>query len=288
MPIFAQFIVQFRGKVRGKSARMGHSQSRLPASGAAGHDEFAHRQLADALANPFFAEALFDVLPDVVFFVKDASGRYLVVNQTLARRCGFRHKSEMLGHSPLEVFPPELGASYAAQDQQVIESGQAIHNQLELHLSAHQTSIWCMTHKIPLLDREGSVIGLSGISRDLRTPDRDHPVYQRIAEVVLYIQKNYAEPLKLESLAHMARLSVSQLERHMQHIFDLTPKQLIIKTRLEAATRLLKEEGCTISEIAHACGYADHSAFSRQFKATIGLSPTEYRKLNFEQAFATC
>jgi len=257
---------------------MNHPQSRSSAPSKAEGSAFVSRQLADALANPFFAEALFDTLPDVVFFVKDANGCYLVVNQTLAQRCGLRHKSEMLGRSPLEVFPSELGASYATQDQQVIESGQAIHNQLELHLSANRVSIWCLTHKIPLLDRERRVIGLSGISRDLRMPDRDHPVYQRIADVVLYIQKNYAEQLKLESLAHMAHLSVAQLERHMQHIFDLTPKQLIIKTRLDAATSLLKET-CNISEIAHVCGYADHSAFSRQFKATVGLSPTDYRDL---------
>lgn len=258
---------------------MSHLHPGSAASGEAEGGVFAGQKLAAALANPFFAEELFDTLPDVVFFVKDAGGRYLVVNQTLARRCGFRHKSEMLGRSPLEVFPPELGASYAAQDRQVIERGQAIHNQLELHLSAHQAPVWCLTHKIPLRDHEGRVIGLSGISRDLRMPDREHPVYQRLAEVVVHIQQNYAEPLKLETLARIARLSVAQLERHMLRIFDLTPKQLIIKTRLEAATRLLKEEARTISEIAHACGYTDHSAFSRQFKATTGLSPTEYREL---------
>jgi AraC-like DNA-binding protein len=203
----------------------------------------------------------------------------MVVNLTLMQRCGCRHKSEILGRSPLEVFPHELGASYVAQDRQVIEKNQAIHNQLELHLSANQASIWCLTHKIPLLDREGHVIGLSGISRDLHMPDKDHPVYQRVAEVVLYIQQNYAEPLKLESLARIAHLSVAQLERHMQRIFDLTPKQLIIKTRLDTATQLLKE-AYSISEIAYACGYADHSAFSRQFKAIVGLSPTEYRHLS--------
>jgi AraC-like DNA-binding protein len=31
-----------------------------------------------------------------------------------------------------------------------------------------------------------------------------------------------------------------------------------------------------IAEIAYECGYTDHSAFSRQFKAYAGMSPTEY------------
>ncbi|HEX7737486.1 MAG TPA: AraC family transcriptional regulator [Ktedonobacteraceae bacterium] len=241
------------------------------------------RQFADALANVFFAELLFDQMADVAFFVKDKDGRYIVVNQTLTQRCGCQSKHELLGHSPLEVFPTELGASYAAQDQHVLRHGLAITNQLELHLSAHQAPVWCLTHKIPLFDHSGQVLGLAGISRDLRMPDSEHPVYQQVARVILHIQQHYAEPLKLETLARLANLSASQLERHMQRIFDLTPKQLIIKTRLDAATRLLKEP-LTISEIAHACGYTDHSAFTRQFRATVGLTPSEYRGLLRTQA----
>ncbi len=64
----------------------------------------------------------------------------------------------------------------------------------------------------------------------------------------------------------------------MRRILNLTPKQLIIKTRLEAATRLLAGER-SIAEIAYACGYTDHSAFSRPFKVAVGLSPTDYREL---------
>jgi AraC-like DNA-binding protein len=236
------------------------------------------QQLASSLANNFFVEPLFDQFADVAFFVKDHEGYYRVVNQTLTQRCGYRNKSDLLGRSPLEVFPAELGASYAAQDAHVLKHGQPIVNQLELHLSAHRAPVWCLTYKIPLFNHAGQIIGLAGISRDVRMPDHDHPVYQQITQVILYIQQHYAETLTLGMLAHLAHLSVSQLERHMQHIFDLTPKQLIIKTRLEAATRLLKEER-TIAGIAHACGYTDHSAFTRQFHDTVGLTPSEYRLL---------
>lgn len=238
-----------------------------------------NQQVAQALADPFFAEALFDQLADVVFFVKDAHGSYIVVNSTLMQRCGCQHKSELLGCSPLDVFPAELGASYAAQDQYVIKSGQTIDNQLELHLYTNQRPCWCLTHKIPLFSSEEHVIGLAGISRDLPMPDKNNPVYQRIADVMTYIQENYAAQIKLECLAQVGGMSVTQLERYMQRIFNLTPKQLIIKTRIEAAIRLLLEEDCTISDIAYACGYTDHSAFSRQFKAIVKLSPLDYRKL---------
>lgn len=235
--------------------------------------------MATLLADPFFAEALFDQLADVVFFVKNTRGCYTVVNRTLMLRCGCQHKSELIGRTPQEVFPAGFASSYASQDQHVIRHGQAIHNQLELHLYINQTPVWCLTHKIPLFDREGAIAGLAGISRDLHMPDRDHPIYQRIADVVAYIQQHYAEQLRIECLAQIAHLSATQLERYMQRIFQLTPKQFIMKTRIEAATRLLGQEQ-TISAIAFSCGYADHSAFSRQFKAAVGLSPVAYRKLH--------
>jgi PAS domain S-box-containing protein len=233
---------------------------------------------AAALADPFFAELLFDQLPDVVFFVKDTAGRYVVVNRTLVARCGYRHKSDLLGKSPLDLFPAELGASYARQDRQVITTGQAIHNQLELHFYANRARGWCLTHKTPLTDQDGRIIGLAGISRDLHAPDQTNPAYERVAGALAHIQAHYGEPLTLRGLARIAGMSVAQLERYTQRILDLTPKQLIIQIRLEAATRLLERSG-SVAEIAHTCGYADQSAFCRQFRAATGLSPTAYRAL---------
>ena len=233
---------------------------------------------AQALADPFFAETLFDQLPDVVFFVKDTAGRYVVVNLTLVARCGYRHKSDLLGKSPLDLFPAELGAGYARQDRQVIATGQAIHNQLELHFYANRARGWCLTHKAPLTDRDGGIIGLAGISRDLHAPDQTNPAYERVAGALAHIQAHYADPLTLRGLARIAGMSVVQLERYTRRILYLTPKQLIIQTRLEAATRLLERPG-SVAEIAHACGYADQSAFCRQFRAATGLSPSAYRAL---------
>ena len=67
-------------------------------------------------------EALFDIVPDVVFFAKDREGRYTSVNETLVSRCGRQHKWQLLGRTPPDLFPRPLGDSYAAQDRQVIVS----------------------------------------------------------------------------------------------------------------------------------------------------------------------
>jgi AraC-like DNA-binding protein len=77
-------------------------------------------------------------------------------------------------------------------------------------------------------------------------------------------------------------MSVAQIERYFLRIFHLTPRQMIIQTRLDAAARMLAltgKEAASVADIAQACGYGDHSAFARQFKATVGVTPSQYRRL---------
>ena len=78
-------------------------------------------------------QALLDAVPDIVFFVKDHSGRYTHANLTLVRRLGLAKRADVVGRSVDEVFPPKLGSRYAAQDRRVL-AGQRIHDQLEMHI----------------------------------------------------------------------------------------------------------------------------------------------------------
>ena len=45
--------------------------------------------LAGMLSHFALLEPVFDAMPDIVFFVKDAQARYALVNRTLVSRCGF-------------------------------------------------------------------------------------------------------------------------------------------------------------------------------------------------------
>lgn len=116
-----------------------------------------------------------------------------------------------------------------------------------------------------------------GLSRDLDLPDQRHPEYRRLAEAVDFLKSRFDEPLRLTALARRFGLSLDQLERLTRRVFRLSPRQLLAKTRIEAASDLLAEGRLTIAQVAHACGYGDHSAFTRQFRATTGLTPRDHR-----------
>jgi AraC-like DNA-binding protein len=230
------------------------------------------------LATPFTGEALFDRLGDLVFFVKNVRGEYVVVNQTLVARCGKRDKKELLGRRVDEIFPAPFGGRYRRQDEQVLRSGVAILDQLELHFHPSGARGWCLTNKLPLRDRAGQVAGLVGVSRDLPAASEHSEDYPRIAGVVQHIQTNFNEPLRVPKIARRAGLSVYQLEQRLRKIFQLTAGQLIQKVRMENAMRRLRETDIPVSGIALECGYSDQSAFTRQFRQTVGLSPGEYRR----------
>jgi AraC-like DNA-binding protein len=230
------------------------------------------------LAEPFTGEALFDCLPDLVFFIKNSRGEYVVVNQTLVERCGRREKGELVGRRADEVFPPPFGQSYRAQDERVLRNGDSLLNQLELHFHASGGRGWCLTDKLPLRGRDGTVIGLVGVSKDLVPANERSEDYARVARAVGHIQKHHDQPLRVKELAAGAGLSEYQFEQRIRKIFQLTAGQLIQKTRMEVAVRRLRDTDDPIAAVALDCGYSDQSAFTRQFRQTIGLSPSEYRR----------
>lgn len=234
------------------------------------------RDLPTLLASIEQVAPLLDAMPGVVFFIKDPQARYVLVNQTLAQRCGVKSKDALLGRTAEDVFPTRFGPHYTEQDRRVLEGGDPLNDQLELHLYPGRQAGWCLTHKLALRDEHQRVIGMAGISYDLQAPQSSHPAYQKLAAVDAHIREHYAQPISLGELTAIAGLSVAQLERHCKRIFQLTPRQMIHKARLGAASQLLAGD-LPITEIALSCGYTDHSAFSRQFKALTGLSPSQYR-----------
>jgi len=115
-----------------------------------------------------FALELFDRLPDVVFFLKDTSGRYVAVNETLVHRLGLNGKADLLGRTTRDLFPAPLGERYLAQDLGVCRSGREISDLLELHLYPNHREGWCVTTKVPVRGRDGAVFWVAEALRGVR------------------------------------------------------------------------------------------------------------------------
>lgn len=223
-------------------------------------------------------DRLFDGVPDMVFFVKDADGRYVMANDTLAARCGLADRRDALGRCASELFPPPLGEAFADQDRRILAQGAAIHDHLEMHLYPGGRRGWCLTQKQAVRAPDGRIIGVCGISRDLHVPDGGDAGLQGVSAAVERIRKHFDEPLRLPDLAALAGMSVYQLDRRIRALFRISAGQFLVKTRIDAACRMLVGGTEPVVRIALDCGYSDQSAFSRQFKQTTGMSPLAYRR----------
>lgn len=223
-------------------------------------------------------DRLFDGVPDIVFFVKDARGRYMAVNDTLAARCGLSGKDEAIGRTAEDLFPPPLGDAFARQDREILRGGSGIRDHLELHLYPGGRRGWCLTFKEPVPGKNGGVAGICGISRDLHAPGAADGDFAAMSAAIDHIHRHFEEPLRLPALAEMAGLSVYQFDQRIRALFHVTAGQYLVKVRIDAACKRLTGTREPIAQIALACGYSDQSAFSRQFKQAVGISPMAYRK----------
>ncbi len=225
-------------------------------------------------------ERLFDHVPETVFFLKNRDGLYAAVNQTLVERCGLSDKRQILGKHVRQLFPDELAARFAKQDETVIRTGIPLLDRLELHWYERRRAGWCLTTKLPWRDGEGKVIGLAGISRDLRTPGDKETIPESLAATLEYLENNFADAVSPASLAKHAKLSPVRFARLTKRIFRITPHQLIVQTRLNAAARMLAETKHSVAQIAVDCGFYDHSAFTRAFRSATQLTPSQFREMH--------
>ncbi|MEQ1826429.1 MAG: AraC family transcriptional regulator [Pirellula sp.] len=221
---------------------------------------------------------LFDQAPDIAFFVKDALGLYVAVNESLLNRHGLRRKKDAIGKHPSDICPGDFGRVPTDQDTKVLRTGQPIVDHLEMQWQRPHHPVWCLTTKLPIKAPDGSIEGLIGFSRDVRVTVRSDEIPEDFAKALDYYELNLNQLESPSALAQRSNLNLQRLARLTKRLFGLTPSQLITKTRIAAASRMLLETQKPISDISLACGFYDQSAFTRTFRAATGVTPSEFRK----------
>lgn len=223
-------------------------------------------------------QSLFDLTRDVAFFVKDSEGRYVAVNESLLARHGLKQKSDAIGKRPQDICPGDFGRIPTEQDIRVLRTGRSLIDCLELQWHRPREPVWCLTSKLPLRNAAGQIVGLIGFSQDVRAPVGADEIPRELAIALAEFEQDLASDVSPATLADRSHLSVSRLARLTRRLFGLTPSQLIAKTRITAASRLLRETQQSIAEIARHCGYNDQSAFTRTFRTITGVTPLDYRR----------
>lgn len=108
---------------------------------------------------------LMDNVPDVIYF-KDRQGRLILVNKAHARGLGLNPK-EVVGKTDFDIFSKERAKLMAKDDEYVMKTGKAIIDKVERSTRADGIDNYVSTTKIPRYGKNGKIIGLIGITRDI-------------------------------------------------------------------------------------------------------------------------
>jgi AraC-like DNA-binding protein len=91
------------------------------------------------------------------------------------------------------------------------------------------------------------------------------------------MDRSYAEPLDVASVAAVAHVSEAHFIRSFRAVFGETPHRYLQRRRVERSMFLLRETDRSVTDICLDVGFSSLGTFSRTFREIIGESPSDYR-----------
>jgi len=102
------------------------------------------------------------------------------------------------------------------------------------------------------------------------------------------MDRTYAQPLDVPSLARIAFVSEAHFIRTFRATFGETPHRYLQRRRVERSMFLLRETERSVTDICLDVGFSSLGTFSRTFRDIVGESPTDYRKRADVPSAPTC
>ncbi len=98
-----------------------------------------------------------------------------------------------------------------------------------------------------------------------------------VKEAILYMTKNYGQPIGLNEVASQVCVTPAHLSKVFKEEMGVNFIKWLNHLRMEEAKKLLRHTWMKTYEVADRVGYPDYKYFSMMFKRHTGLSPRDYR-----------
>jgi len=92
------------------------------------------------------------------------------------------------------------------------------------------------------------------------------------------MDRSYAEPLDIRSLARIAHVSEAHFIRTFRATFGETPNRYLQRRRVERAMFLLRSTDRSVTDICMDVGFSSLGTFSRVFRDIVGETPSQHRR----------
>ena len=227
-------------------------------------------------ANLRVMQQMLDHLPTIASYIKDAKGRFMAINRLNCDRCGITSEDEVIGKRTCDLFPPDISGYIMERDRTVIETGEPIIDRRELRTAKNPAGAIVISI-YPVRDGKDRIIGTVGAYYRSDVNGPVPPNSEKISDAIDYLNRHFTEPIVLRDIPGKFNLSAATFYRTFARLMKATPNQYLTSLRLERARELLETTQETITSIALACGFFDHSHFVHTFRREQGITPGEYR-----------
>ena len=165
-------------------------------------------------------DALMDNMPDAIYF-KDSESRFIRVSRVSCPGLGIKDPEEAIGMTDFDFAPKELAEQFYADDQMIMKTGKPVIGKEEMMVNKVGKT-WYSATKVPIRDKDGKVIGLVGISRDItkikNTEEELRRYSTRLEELVEERTKKLNEAQRLATIGETASMVGHDLRNPLQSI----------------------------------------------------------------------
>lgn len=163
------------------------------------------------------------------------------------------------------------GSSILQYILRILHDHEAHSKTLEISTKAHLYLIFAeMFEQMQLDDKASKVTG---------SPDK----IDRIKVALGYVHEHYSENIKLKDLASHLNMSEGHFCRFFKQMVQKSPIDYINHYRIQKACKLLENTNYKVVDIALEVGFDNLSYFITLFKKQKQMTPSQYRKLFYEQ-----
>jgi PAS domain S-box-containing protein len=163
---------------------------------------------------------LMDNMPDAIYF-KDRNSRFIRVSKVSCPGMGIKNPEDAAGMTDFDFSPKEMAEQFMADDQMVMESGKSMVGKEEVMLSKVGKT-WYSATKVPIRNKDGEVIGLVGISRDItkikQTEEELRRYSTQLEELVEERTKKLREVQRLAAIGETAAMVGHDLRNPLQTV----------------------------------------------------------------------
>ena len=238
---------------------------------------FSRRRFIERLEPGSHFEQLISCVPDLNYFAKDESGRFVMVDDGFVAMLGCKDRDQVLGRTDFDFFPKVIAEKFVADDHRVVETGEPIRNVSEPVPNSDMTFSWWLVNKVPLRDRRRKIIGLAGVMTRLSRQNAPSHYGRSMFAVLEHIGEHYGTRVTVRELAAIAGLSPRSFERNFRGTFHTSPLRYDNRVRLQAVRHRLICTNQSLSQIATDCGFYDQSHMTAKFTRDFGMSPRHFR-----------